>query len=112
MSTRPSNGPAPIHLASSLSVEELAANSNARLRLVLASLEQCQASLASESEHATADLVAVAILNLRMKLSGVTESELRLLCDLQAEEQSRVARTTKAPRPRRRRVTPCLKLVK
>ncbi len=44
------------------------------------------ASLANDAEHDTADLLSVTILQLRMKLKGVTDSELRLLCDVQAAE--------------------------
>jgi hypothetical protein len=113
MGAKPPTGSPSIHLASSIPAETLAANMEARLRSTLATLEQCQASLANDAEHDTADLLSMAILQLRMKLKGVTDSELRLLCDLQAaEEQARVARNPKAPRGRRRRGRPVLRLVK
>jgi hypothetical protein len=113
MGVEPPNGSPSIHLATSLSAETLAANSHARLRLILATLEQCRASLVNEAEHDTADLLSVTILQLRMKLKGVTDSELKLLCDVQAEEaQTRLAHHRKAPRERRRRSRPVLKLVK
>src|SRR5262249_1061651 len=107
-------GPPRVYLASSVPEETLAANSQARLRSVLATLERCQASLANDAEHDTADLLSVAILQLRMKLKGVTDSELRLLCEVQAaaEEQGRAVRNPKAPRVRRRRGRPVLKLVR
>src|ERR1700752_5153099 len=102
-----------VHLASSISDDTLAANLEARLRTTLATLERCQASLANDAEHDTADLLSVAILQLRMKLKGVTYSELKLLCEIRAaEEQSRTARNSRAPRGRRRRGGPVLKLVK
>ncbi|MFX4639463.1 hypothetical protein ABTA98_19800, partial [Acinetobacter baumannii] len=72
-------GPRVYH-ASSVAQDTLAANMQARLRMTLATLEQCQASLANDAEHDTADLLSVAILQLRMKLKGVTHSELKLLC--------------------------------
>lgn len=113
MGIEPPNGSPSIHLASSLSAETLAANSQARLRATLATLEQCRAALVNETEHDTAELLSVAILQLRMKLKGVTDFELKLLCDVQAAEaQAQPAYNRKAPRPRRRRGRPVLKLVK
>ena len=112
MGIEPPTGLPAIHLASSSSDEMLAANSQARLRSTLATLEQCRTSLASDAEHDTADLLSVAILQLRMKLKGVTDSELKLLCDLQAAEQQALAARRKAPRGRRRRGRPVLRLVK
>jgi hypothetical protein len=100
-----------VHLASSVSNDTLAANLQARLRATLATLEQCQASLANDAEHDTADLLSVAILQLRMKLKGVTDSELKLLCEVQAA-QAQASRSQKAPRGTRRRGRPVLKLVK
>ena len=102
-----------IHLASSVPAETLAANAEARLRSILAALEHCQASLASDAEHETANLLSVAILQLRMKLRGVTDSELKLLCDMRAaEEHDRTAHDPKAPRKRRRGGRPVFKLVR
>ena len=113
MSAKRPAGPSRVYLASSVPEETLVANSQARLRSTLTTLEQCQASLANDAEHDTADLLSVAILQLRMKLKGVTDSELRLLCDVQAaEEQAQAARNPKAPRTRRRRGRPVLKLVR
>lgn len=100
-----------VYLASSVAQDTLAANMQARLRMTLATLEQCQASLANDAEHDTADLLSVAILQLRMKLKGVTHSELKLLCDVQAAREQ-AGRCQKAPRSRRRRGRPVLKLVK
>ena len=106
-------GPPRVYLASSVPQDTLAANLEARLRTTLATLERCQASLANDAEHDTADLLSVAILQLRMKLKGVTDSELKLLCDVQAaQEQAQASRSQKAPRARRRRGRPVLKLVK
>ena len=83
-----------VHLASSVSNDTLAANLEARLRTTLATLERCQASLANDAEHDTADVLSVAILQLRMKLKGVTDSELKLLCEVQAaQEQAQAPRS-------------------
>ena len=113
MGVEPPNGSPSIHLVTSLSAETLAANSHARLRLILATLDQCRASLVNEAEHDTADLLSVTILQLRMKLKGVTDFELKLLCDAQAaEEQAQPPRNGKPPGGRRRRGRPVLKLVK
>jgi hypothetical protein len=112
MSMKGPVGPPWVYLASSVQEDTLAANLEERLRTTLATLERCQASLANDAEHDTADLLSVAILQLRMKLKGVTDSELKLLCDVRAQEQAKAARNEKAPRPRRRRGRPFLKLVK
>ena len=104
--------PVGLHLASSVSNETLAANLEARLRTTLATLERCQASLANDAEHDTADLLSVAILQLRMKLKGVSDSELKLLCEVQAAQEAQASRSRKVPRGRRRRGRPVLKLVK
>ncbi|HKU08657.1 MAG TPA: hypothetical protein VJR30_21535 [Bradyrhizobium sp.] len=113
MGLKPPAGSSSIHLASSIPAETLAENIEERLRSALATLERCQASLANDAEHDTADLLSVAILQLRMKLKGVSHSELKLLCDVQAaEEQAQAARNPKAPRGRRRRGRPVLRLVR
>lgn len=113
MGIKPPAGSPSVQLVSSMPAETLAANLEVRLRATLATLELCQASLANDAEHETADLLSVAILQLRMKLRGVTDSELKLLCEIQAaEEQARTARNPREPRGRRRRGGPVLKLVK
>lgn len=48
---------------------------------VLATLEQCQTALALGGDVDTAQLVSVAILELRIKLNRIQDSELKLLCD-------------------------------
>ena len=107
------SGPPLVYVASSVAEEALAENSRERLRSTLRTLELCQASLANDAEHDTADLLSLAILQLRMKLKGVTDSELKLLCDAQAtEEAGQAARRRKTPRARRRRGRPVLRLVK
>lgn len=51
------------------------------LRAVLATLEECQASLIMNGDRDTAQLVSVAILELRIKLNRIEDSELKALCD-------------------------------
>jgi hypothetical protein len=110
MSIEGPSGPPLVYLASSVAEETLAENSRERLRSALRTLELCQASLANDAEHDTADLLSLAILQLRMKLKGVTDSELKLLCDVHAEARARAAHKPKVPRARRRG-RPVLRLV-
>lgn len=80
------------------------ANSDERLHLILATLEECRASLIDSANRDTAQLVSMAILELRMKLNRIAESELKALCDAMLPDDPPVER------PQRRR--PLLKLVK
>ena len=85
------------------------ANSEERLRSVLATLEQCRAVL-DGSDRETALLVSVAILELRMKLHRITDSELKALCDaMLTDEAAERSQQPKSPQGQRRR--PLLKLV-
>ena len=91
------------------------ANSEERLHLILATLEQCRAGLIESSNRETAQLVSVAILELRMKLNRITDQELRALCDAMvpddaAAERSQDPKSPHGPHGPRRR--PLLKLVK
>lgn len=88
------------------------ANSEQRLQLILSTLEQCRAGLIDSAHRDTAQLVSVAILELRMKLNRIEESELKALCDALLPDEAPADRPHD-PRsshgPRRR---PMLKLVK
>jgi hypothetical protein len=90
------------------------ANSEERLHVILATLEQCRAGLIDSSNRETAQLVSVAILELRMKLNRITDQELRALCDAMvpddATEGSLDPKSSQGAHPPRRR--PLLKLVK
>jgi hypothetical protein len=79
------------------------------LHLVLATLEECRAVLIDGSDRDTALLVSVAILELRMKLNRIADSELKALCDAMLPDDAPAERSQE-PRPQRRR--PLLKLVK
>jgi hypothetical protein len=84
------------------------ANSEERLRSVLATLEQCRAALI-DSDPQTALLVSVAILELRMKLNKIADSELKALCDAMAPDDAPEQGSQEPKSPRR---LPRLKLVK
>jgi len=88
----------------------LVANSEQRLQVILATLEQCRAGLIDSSNRETAQLVSVAILELRMKLNRVTDFELKALCDAMAPDDAAGERLQYPKAPPRRR--PLLKLVK
>jgi hypothetical protein len=89
-------------------------NSEERLQAVLAKLEECQAALVSGGDRDTAQLLSLAILELRIKLNRIEDSELKALCeamlrDAEAADRPAMAKTLEVP-PRRSPVT--LKLVK
>jgi hypothetical protein len=81
----------------------LAANSEQRLRSVLASLEQSRTILHGAAARETALLVSMAILQLRMKLNRIADSELKALCDAMtadggpAEKRPRLASAETQP---------------
>ena len=76
------------YLASSVTEKTLVANSEERLQSILTTLEACQAALVASGNRETAQLVAVAILELRIKLNRIADSELKALCDAMLLEQS------------------------
>jgi hypothetical protein len=100
------------YLASSVMEKTLVAHSEQRLHSILATLEGCRAALIASANRETAQLVSVAILELRMKLNRVADSELKALCDAMLPEDSPAggSQNTKAPQALRPR--PLLKLVK
>ncbi len=78
-------------------------HSHQPLRLALASLEQCREILLANASEETARLVSMAILQLRMDLNGISDAELKALCDalLRDREQDTQGPTTRQ-RSRRR----------
>jgi hypothetical protein len=62
------------------------AHSEERLLSLLATLEECRAFLADKASPETGKLLSLAILELRMELHRVTDSELKALCDLMVLE--------------------------
>ncbi len=63
------------------------ANSEARLQAVLAALEQCQKALVLGGERDTAQVLSVAILELRVKLNRIEGAELKALCDAMVRDR-------------------------
>jgi hypothetical protein len=82
------------------------------LHSVLATLEECRAALVASSDRDTALLVSVAILELRMKLNRVADSELKALCDAMVPDEAAVERSEMPKSPQGPRRRPLLKLVK
>lgn len=56
-------------------------NSDEQLFEILASLDHCREALRLDGQLDTAQLVSVAILDLRMKLNSIGDAELKALCD-------------------------------
>jgi hypothetical protein len=84
------------------------------LQAVLATLAKCQASLVLSGDHDTAQLVSVAILELRIKLNRIEDSELKALCDAMLREGETTARPIhpQSQEGIRQRAPVTLKLVK
>lgn len=107
-------GSLPLYLASSVTEETLMANSEEKLQAVLATLEQCQAALVLGGDRDTAQLISVAILELRIKLNQIDDSELKALCDsmLRDGKPPEKPHHPKSPEGQRGRSPVSLKLVK
>jgi hypothetical protein len=88
------------------------ANSEERLRSVLAALENCRTVLIENSNGETAQLVSVAILELRMKLNRISNSELKALCEAMVPDDARAERSQQPRSSQLQRRRPLLKLVK
>jgi hypothetical protein len=88
------------------------ANSEERLHSVLATLEECRAVLIESGNRETARLVSVAILELRMKLNRVADSELKALCDAMLPDEAPAKRSQEPKSPQGQRRRPLLRLVK
>jgi len=88
------------------------ANSEERLNSILATLEECRAALIDSSDRQTALLVSVAILELRMKLNRIADSELKALCDAMLPDEAPAERSQQVKSPQAQRRRPLLRLVK
>jgi hypothetical protein len=88
------------------------ANSEEGLHSVLATLEECRAVLVDSRDRDTALLVSVAILELRMKLHRIVDSELKALCDAMLPDDAPAERSQASKPSQGRRRRPLLKLVK
>jgi hypothetical protein len=95
-----------------VSEKTLVASSDERLHSVLATLEQCRAVLAETTNRETVQLLSVAILQLRMKLNQIADSELKALCDAMVPDDgpAEISDDPKSTQDQRRRAL--LKLVK
>jgi hypothetical protein len=108
---RPDGSPR-LYLASSVTEKKLVTNSEQRLHAVLATLEECHAALVLAGDRDTAQLVSVAILELRIKLNQIDDSELKALCDAVLRDVEETERPHPRLRSPRGRSPVSLKLVK
>ncbi|WP_375411925.1 hypothetical protein [uncultured Bradyrhizobium sp.] len=68
----------------------LVSDSDAHLRTIIANLEQTRVSLVESANPEAAQILAVAILQLRMRLHRVADAELKALCQaMQLQEADR-----------------------
>jgi hypothetical protein len=83
------------------------------LRSILATLEECRAALVASGNRETAQLVSVAILELRIKLNRIADSELKALCDAMLQDEVSAEQCDpKSPQGQGGRPRILLKLVK
>lgn len=87
-------------------------NSEERLHSILATLEGCRAALVASANRDTAQLLAVAILALRMKLNRIADSELKALCDAMLAADAPAERPQDPKSSYGQHSSPLLKLVK
>jgi hypothetical protein len=89
----------------------LVANSEELLHSVLATLEECRSVLVDSGNRGAAQLLSVAVLELRMKVNRIADAELKAFCDamLPDDVPARRSQAPKSPLGQRRR--PLLKLV-
>ena len=80
------NGSPQLYLASSATEKKPATDSDRRLRSVIASIEECQAVLATGDNRDAIQLLAMAALQLRMQLHQIDDSDLKALCDAMTME--------------------------
>lgn len=87
------------------------AHSDDQMLAVLATLEQCRAALLAAGNKETAQLISVAVLELRMKLNHIDDDDLKNLCDemLNADHPDQLREAKAQPGQRR---PPLLRLVK
>jgi hypothetical protein len=88
------------------------ANLERRSHSVLAALEKCRTVLQANADHETAQLITLAILQLRMKLNKVEDAELKALCDAMTQQLGPVENPQRPPQGGRGRFAAALKLIK
>jgi hypothetical protein len=83
------------------------------LQSILATLDQCRAALVKEARPETAKLVSLAVLDLRIDLSKIRDTDLKALCDaMTPPERGPSERSNDPNSPRGPRKRAVLKLVK
>jgi hypothetical protein len=92
--------------------ETLVADSEQTLHSILATLEECRSGLIENSNFETARFVAVAILDIRMKLNQIGETELKALCDTMLADRAPAEAEQELRLPQGERQRPLLKVVK
>ena len=100
------------YLASSVSEKTQAANLARRSHAIVAVLEKCRTELIADADQDTAQLVTLAILQLRMKLNKIGDADLRALCDAMTQQLSPVENPRRPPQGGRGRFAAALKLIK
>ena len=75
-----------LFLATSAPEKTPVSDSDRRLRSIIASLEEFQEFLAGSANPDAAQLLAVAVLQLRMRIHQIADSELKALCDAMTVE--------------------------
>jgi hypothetical protein len=103
-------GSSRLYLASSVSEKTQAAHLAARSRAILASLEKCRTALIADADQETAQLVTLAILQLRMKLNKIGDADLRALCDAVTQQLGPVESLQRPPQGGR--LAAALRLIK
>ena len=85
MMKRPPGSPRPDRACSA---SRPVSHSDRQLHAALATLEHCRAVLIASASQETAQLVSMAILQLRMKLNRITDAEWKALCDAVTADRS------------------------
>jgi ribosomal protein S10 len=85
--------------------------SDERFHSVLGTLEECRKVLNENNGRETAELLSIVILDLRMKLKGVDNADLRALCDEMLRGVGREPAPRSKPTPDQTR-RPLLRVVK
>lgn len=86
-------------------------SSEQRAEFILTTLEQLREELVKDREHDTARYISIAILHHKMKRYGISDAELKDLCDAMLAEQEAAEAARNSVAHRRRR-PPLLRLVK
>lgn len=90
----------------------LVSHSERQLHSVLAALEKCRTALLVNADPETAQLLSLAILQLRMKLNRIGDTELKALCDAMTQNMTQNKAALESAHVEHRRSPPVLKLVK